>query len=78
MRDCRLKSSFLRFDAIPLKILKERFASEIIEIFGVHVDTLIANEVDLCRRSKGIAEVFDSLDSGRQSQRQSIRRSARV
>jgi len=27
-----------------LKILKERFANEIIEIFGIHIDALTANE----------------------------------
>jgi hypothetical protein len=31
-------------DHQTLKILKERFANEIIEIFGIHIDALTANE----------------------------------
>jgi hypothetical protein len=31
-------------DAKTLKILKQRYANEIIEIFGIHVDALTANE----------------------------------
>jgi hypothetical protein len=38
------RNKALRPDAKTLKTLKQRFANEIIEIFGIHVDALTANE----------------------------------
>jgi len=38
------RNKSLRPAAKTLKILKERFANEIIEIFGIYVDVLTANE----------------------------------
>ena len=49
-----------------LKILKERFANEIIEIFGIHVEALTANEAQYLVGFRSADEIRNRLLKAKQ------------
>jgi hypothetical protein len=55
------RNKSLRSDRKTLKILKERFANDIIEIFGIHVDALTANEAQYLVGFRSADEIRNRL-----------------
>ena len=55
------RNKSLRPDAKTLKTLKRRYANEIIEIFGIHVDALTANEAQYLVGFRSANEIRNRL-----------------
>lgn len=55
------RNKSLRPDAKTLKTLKQRYANEIIEIFGIHVDALTANEAQYLVGFRSADEIRNRL-----------------
>lgn len=60
------RSKSLRPDAKTLKILKQRYENEIIEIFGIHVDALTANEAQYLVGFRTADEIRNRLIKAKQ------------